>query len=235
MLDATLPVLFRSVSMKPKSKRLAVDVISDLSCPWCFIGAERLERVRARLEPELELDIALRPFLLQPDAPDEGTDLRAMLAKKYRRDPATLFAGVEREARSSGIPLDFEKVRVAPSTVRAHTLLRHAIGRGTQWSLGRALFRAYFLEGRDPGDLAVLRDLALRHGFTEDDATSVLGDPRELQETRREAAEATAAGVTGVPFFVLGERLALAGAQPEGTLEQALKRVALGSDGGVSS
>jgi predicted DsbA family dithiol-disulfide isomerase len=205
-------------------KQLHIDLVSDVICPWCFIGSRRLEQALATPPDGVAVDVTYRAFLLDPSTPREGADLRERLRAKYGADPEKMFANVEAAARSSGIPLDFAKVRRTPSTVAAHTLLRHAIDKGTQPALARALFEGYFLEGRDIGDADVLAALAAAHGFDADEATRIVRDEAELAKTREEAQEAAASGVRGVPFFVLGGRLAVSGAQSADVLRGAIAR-----------
>jgi predicted DsbA family dithiol-disulfide isomerase len=204
---------------------LAIDIVSDVICPWCFIGSRRLDQALASL-PEVHAEVTYRPFLLDPTTPAEGADLRQRLRTKYGADPETMFARVEEAARATGIPLDFARVRRTPSTIAAHTLLRHAIARGTQRALAGALFEEYFLQGHDIGDASVLAGVAARHGFDVDDAARIARDEAELALTRQEAAEAAAAGVRGVPFFVFAQRLAVSGAQPPEVLRAAIERAA---------
>lgn len=191
---------------------LDIEVVSDVVCPFCFIGARRLQMALAAT-PELSSEVTYRPFLLSPTARPEGEDLRDHLKRKYG-NPEPMFRRVEAVARESGIALDFTKVRRMSSTLRAHTLLRHALSRETQGALAMALFEAYFSDGRDVGAMDVLVELGQKHGFEERDVVTLLETPVELEATRREAGEAAAAGVTGVPFFVLGRRFAVQGAQP---------------------
>lgn len=202
---------------------LAIDIVSDVVCPWCLIGLRRLEQALAAL-PAIEPTIRFHPFLLDPTTPDEGVDLRERLRKKYGVEPQTMFARVEAAARESGIPLDFAKVTRSVPTVRAHTLLRHAADRGTQRALKSALLDAYFLEGRDVGAAPVLAEIAGAHGFAPEEARALVGDEDELAQTRAEAASMSRQGVTGVPFFVLGQRLAFSGAQPIPAMKDALQR-----------
>ena len=205
-------------------KQLDIDIVSDVICPWCFIGSRRLEQALAPPPEGIEVGVTYRPFLLDPSTPKEGADLRERLRAKYGADPEMMFASVEAAARSSGIPLDFSKVRRTPSTIAAHSLLRHAIDKGTQAALARALFEGYFLEGRDIGDADVLAGIAGAHGFEADEAIRLVRDEGELARTREEAGEAAASGVRGVPFFVLGGRLAVSGAQSVEVLRGAIGR-----------
>ncbi|WAS98363.1 DsbA family oxidoreductase [Nannocystis punicea] len=201
-----------------------IDVVSDIACPWCFIGIERLERALA--ETKAAATVTLHPYLLDPDGPDSGTDLRARLRQKFGGDPTPAFANVERAARETGIPLDFEKVRMGYPTLRAHTLLRHAEARGTQRALSRALFAAYFLEGRNIADPAVLAGIAAPHGFSGEEAMKLTSDPQELAQTRQEAEHAARSGVRGVPLFIFDGRTAISGAQPEAVFREAIRKAA---------
>ena len=157
--------------------------------------------------------------------PPEGVDLRERLARKYGVSSASMFARVESAARESGIPLDFAKVTRSVNTIGAHTLLRHAIDRGSQRALAHALFDAYFLEGEDIGSPAVLADVAARHGFDAAAAHALAIDERERELTKREAMGMASQGISSVPFFVLDGRLALSGAQSVETVQRAIEKL----------
>lgn len=202
---------------------LRIDIVSDIVCPWCFIGTRRLKAALATF-PNLEVELAYRPFLLDPTTPKEGQDLRERLRAKYGGDPDKMFAQVERAAHASGIPLDFSKVRRSVSTVAPHTLLRHALEKGTQPALAEALFAAYFLQGRDVSRTEVLVELGRAHGFDEGEVERILAAEAELDETRAEASEASRGGITGVPFTILGGALAVSGAQEVNVFRRAIER-----------
>jgi predicted DsbA family dithiol-disulfide isomerase len=201
---------------------LSIDIVSDVICPWCFIGVRRLDQALDSLAERVDAKVAFLPFLLDPGTPAEGADLRERLRAKYGGDPEKMFERVEAAARESGIPLDFSKVRRTPSTIAAHTLLGHALAKGTQRALAGALFDAYFLEGRDIGDSSVLCDIAVAHGFERAEAIRVVTDHTELARTRAEAAAMAARGIRGVPFFIFGGHLAVSGAQSAEVLRGAL-------------
>jgi predicted DsbA family dithiol-disulfide isomerase len=204
-------------------RELSIDVVSDVVCPWCLIGTRRLE-LALEAFPDVSADVRYHPFLLDPSTPEGGVDLRERLQRKYGVAPERMFAHVEAAARESGIELDFTRVTRAVPTTRAHTLLRHALERGTQRGLAKALFEAYFVEGRDVGSEEVLVELATAHGFTTDEALALLHDDAELRATRDEAAGMAAQGIDGVPFFILGGRLAFSGAQPVEVMQRAIER-----------
>ena len=198
-------------------------VVSDVVCPWCLIGVTRLDQMLAA-RSDVRANVKFHPFLLDPTTPDEGEDLRERLERKYRIPAAQMFARVEAAAKDSGIPLDFEKVRRSVSTIRAHTLIRLGEASGQSGALKRALLRAYFLEGRDVGAIDTLVEIALAHGLDEATVRERLADPAELAATRSIAREASEQGVTGVPFFVFDDKLAVSGAQSVEVLGQALDR-----------
>jgi predicted DsbA family dithiol-disulfide isomerase len=202
--------------------KLDVQLISDVVCPWCFIGHRQLERALDGLD--LDVTVTFLPFLLDPETPAEGVDLRERLRRKYGGDPEQMFARVEAAAHSAGLTLDFSRVRRACNTVGAHTLLRHALPRGTQRALAQALFGAYFVEGRDIGNAAVLSELAAAHGFTAEEARVLVTDAQELSVTRAAARELSEQGISGVPFFVFQGRYAVSGAQPPEVLRQVIAR-----------
>ena len=192
---------------------LAVDIVSDVVCPWCFIGVTRMDQALAAF-PEVTPRITFHPFLLDAKTPEGGVDLREHLRRKYGVDPEPMFARVEAAAKESGLALDFTKVRRSVPTLRAHALICRAEERGTQRALKLALLGAYFLEGRDVSDVEVLAEIASAHGFTADEARGIVTSETELAETRADAAEIVEQGVSGVPFFVVDKRFAFSGAQP---------------------
>lgn len=202
-----------------------IDIFSDVVCPWCFIGTERLRSVLSAWSEPLSVDVAYHPFLLDPSTPPEGVVIADMLRQKYGADPRAMWDRVEGIARDVGLELDLEKQKLMVPTARAHTLLRHAQAKGTQAELARALFVAYFVDAKNVADEAVLLELAAAHGFSEEEALSLISDPKELADTRAEAAEATRLGIRGVPFFVFDGELALSGAQPAEAFRQVIDQV----------
>jgi len=206
---------------------LQIDVFADVVCPWCFVGHVRLERVLADLGCPAR--VSHHTFMLDPNTPPEGSDIPARLRRKYGVPPEQLWARLEAEARKSGLELDLSRQRWSYPTARAHTLLRHAVDKGTQAALVRALYRAHFEDARNVNDPDVLAEVAGTHGFTADEVARLTSDERELAETRAEAQAAAGAGIDGVPFFVFGERLAVAGAQPESVLRDAIEQAIRGA------
>jgi predicted DsbA family dithiol-disulfide isomerase len=203
---------------------LAIDVFSDVVCPWCFIGATRLEQALAAMATELRAEVCFHPFYLDPTVPEGGVSVPDMLKQKYGVEPKQVWARAEAAARESGLDLDLSlQPRMYPTSA-AHTLLRHAHAKGTQAALAQALFHGYFREVLDISDETVLAGIAVRHGFTAEEARALVKNPSELELTREEAAAAAQNGIRGVPFFIFGGRLAVSGAQPMNVLQGAIRQ-----------
>jgi predicted DsbA family dithiol-disulfide isomerase len=203
--------------------RIEIDVYSDFACPWCFIGSRRLQEA---LESFSHLDVVTRlhPYVLYPNVPAEGIDLRASLAQRYRQTPERLFAPVEAAAREVGLPLDFSNVTRVYSTVDAHTLVRHAQRKGTASAVADDIFTAYFLNGRSIDDRDVLSGIAVLHGFTKPEARALLDDVDERQRTLDDVQQAIKTGVKGVPLYVINGREAISGAQAPSVFARAIER-----------
>lgn len=213
-----------SAATPTDAKPLVVEVYSDVVCPFCFIGTERLDRAIASSGLEGRVEVRHRTYLLNPDVPDEGINVREYLRARTGREPS--FGPVEAMARESGIPLDLSKQERSYSTVAAHVLLRHAEKKGTQRALEQALYRAHFLEAANVSDVEVLVRVASAHGFTADEVRRLASDPTERAAVRREADEATRRGVRGVPYFVFPDGSVLHGAQSEVKMQAALESAA---------
>lgn len=202
---------------------LTVDVVSDFACPWCFIGSRRLAQVLGpRLAPGGDATIRYHPFQLNADTPAEGVDLREHLRTHYGADPEEMFARVETAARDAGIALNFKVIRRLPNTLSAHILAAAMKDSATQRALVDAIFTAYFLEGRDISSPAVLGEIAAAHGLAPGEIETLLGHGQVRQGVQEIAAAMSAQGITGVPYFIFNQRLALSGAQPLEVFRQAI-------------
>ena len=206
-----------------------IDVVSDVVCPWCYIGKRRLEAALARLreaEPDLPVAVRWHPFQLNPDLPREGVDRRGYLEAKFG-GPARaqeIYARVSAAGATAGIPFAFDAIERQPNTLDAHRLIAWAQSRreGDPDALVERLFRAYFVEGQFLGDRETLVACAADAGYDADDARSFLASD-ELADAIAGADErARALGVSGVPFFVFGSKTALSGAHEPETLLDAI-------------
>ncbi len=203
---------------------VTIDLFSDIVCPWCYIGAKRLEQALAGLTSELTAEICYHPFFLDPALPKAGTSLPDKLRKKYGVDPRQLWGRVEGAARESGLELDLSRQTMTYPTDAAHTLLRHAHAKGTQLALADAFFRSYFVDAQSIADEQLLASIAQGYGFTREEALELATCATELELTREEALSAAQGGIRGVPFFIFDGRFAVSGAQQVSILQAALRK-----------
>jgi predicted DsbA family dithiol-disulfide isomerase len=207
---------------------LSIDVISDVVCPWCYIGKRRLEGALALVRerhPGLPApEVRWWPFQLNPDLPAEGIDRSTYLARKFgTASTAQIYARVAAVGQEVGITFAFDKMVRQPNTRAAHTLVALAGLHGMQDAMLESLFRAYFIDGADLTREATLIDLAIAAGLRESEAKRCLADPQERARTAHEDARARELGVEGVPFFIFNRRIAVSGAQPEELLFEAMR------------
>ena len=200
-------------SAPEQTRRLRIDFVSDGSCPWCAIGLAALEQALARLAPRIVADLHFQPFELDPEMPAQGVDAIAYLRRKYGLSEAQVRANGEvlrERGQAVGFAFDLDRRERIWNTFDAHRLLHWAgeVGADRQLALKKALFRAYFSEGLNPGDHEVLVRLAGAAGLDEAQARVVLESGRYAQETRAQEQRYVEAGVRSVPAVAINGQLA---------------------------
>jgi predicted DsbA family dithiol-disulfide isomerase len=193
---------------------IKLDILSDPICPWCLIGKARLDAALAE-RPGHPFAIEYHPFQLNPDMPAGGMDRRAYLEAKFggRDEAAEVYDRIDAAARDAGLEIDWEGIAHTPNTLDAHRLIHWAGIEGRQIAVVSALFRAYFLEGRDIGDHDVLADIA---DGAEMDAAAIrrlLAGDADRDGIAARDAHARERGVTGVPTHIVAEQHVVPGAQ----------------------
>lgn len=206
-----------------------IDVVSDVVCPWCYIGKRRLEAALATLraaEPDLPIAVRWHPFELNPDLPPEGTDRRAYLDAKFGGPERAkeIYARVRAAGETVAIPFDFDAIERQPNTLEAHRLIAWAQTRpeGDADALVERLFRAYFIEGRYVGDRDELVRTAVEARFDPDDARAFLASDALRAEVADAEQHARQMGISGVPFFIFNGKTAVSGAHEPATLLEAI-------------
>ena len=208
---------------------LRIDVVSDVVCPWCFIGKRQLEQALQRWRashPEApEPTVVWRPFQLNPGMPAEGMARDEYLLNKFgRSDTTAIYANVRRAAEDSGLALNLEAIARQPSTLRAHALMHVAGEVGLQDRMAETLFSAYFIDGQDLTDPQVLQDLGRQAGLPAQQVRAALEDEALQQSVAQQDEQARDAGVGGVPYFIVNQRVAVSGAQGPDRLLAAFAR-----------
>jgi predicted DsbA family dithiol-disulfide isomerase len=209
---------------------LSIDIVSDIVCPWCYVGKRRLEAALARRASDDAQPVQVRwlAFQLNPDIPAGGVDRRSYLEQKFGGPERAkqIYARIKAAGDEVGIPFDFERNTRQPNTVNAHRLIAWAqdLDPNTADSLIERLFRAYFVDGTDIGDIDTLAGVAGDAGFDATAARAWLASDAGRTAIEAEEQHSRALGVNGVPFFVFNQRLAVSGAQPPEVLLEAIEQ-----------
>ena len=192
-----------------------LDIISDPICPWCYIGKANLDRALEQ-HPGHPFEIEWHPFQLNPDMAEDGMDRREYLETKFggRTKAVEVYARIEEAAKAAGLDIDFAKIQRTPNTINAHRLIHWAGIEGRQTAVVSLLFKAYFKEGRDIGDMDVLADIADAAGLDAAMVRKLLLSDADRKDIADRDAWAREKGVTGVPTFVVAQQHAVPGAQP---------------------
>lgn len=200
---------------------MRIDIVSDVICPWCFIGKRRLERALAT-RPDLDPEIHWRPFQLNPDMPADGLDRRMYLSLKFGGEKRAdqIYQAVAAAAESEGLSLALDKIARTPNTITAHRLIRYSDEIGRQNDIVEALFRGYFFDGRDIGDVGTLSDIAEECGLERDTVRAYLESEDHIVQVRSDDDTARRMGIHGVPCFIVDARYAVSGAQDPEVFQQ---------------
>jgi predicted DsbA family dithiol-disulfide isomerase len=208
--------------MSEADEILTIDVVSDVVCPWCYLGEKRLE---AALVGEAgPVTVRWRPYQLDPTIPPGGLDRAEYMEKKFGKSGRlqSVHDNLKRLGAEVGLPFAFDKIKRSPNTLDAHRLIRWAASAGVQEKVVDRLFKAYFVEGRDIGDRAVLIEIAGECGLDVKLVEKLLADGADADLVRQEIEQAQAMGVSGVPFFIFAGRIGVPGAQEPSVLRQAM-------------
>lgn len=205
---------------------MKIDVWSDIACPFCYIGITQLEKALQEIDGDAE--VVFHSFELDPNAPKETTKtLNEILAEKYKMTPAQAWeanARVAEMATAEGLEFNMNKV-VPVNTFDAHRLIHMAAEKGKQKEMKKRLLRAYFAEGKNIADYAVLVELATEVGLGADEVKKMLESDDYAEAVRSDVATAAQYGANGVPFFVVNEKHAFSGAQGVEGFREILEKV----------
>ena len=204
-----------------------IDVISDVVCPWCYIGQRRLAAALARLPEDdaaRRVPIRWHPFQLNPDLPQGGVPRKTYLEDKFGgpQRAAEIYARVSAAGATAGIPFAFDRILRQPNTRDAHRLIAWAQAQGDASDLVERLFRAYFIEGRFIGDREILATIAGEAGFDSAAARIHLDSDQGVDAIALMDRRAREIGVQGVPFFIFNQHIAVSGAQEPDALLDAI-------------
>lgn len=194
---------------------IKLDILSDPICPWCYIGKAQLDRALAQV-PEHPFTIEWHPFQLNPDMPREGMGRAVYLEAKFggRENAVRVYGQIAKHAASIGLEADLSAIKRTPNTLDAHRLIHWAGIERMQGPVVDALFRAYFVEGRDIGAHEVLADVADSAGMDASLVLKLLNTAEDEEAVRSRDAHSRKMGVSSVPTFIVAGQHAVPGAQP---------------------
>ncbi len=206
------------------AKPVLIDVVSDVICPWCFLGKHRLDRALERV-PEIQVSLRWRPFFLDPSIPAAGLGRREYLLAKFGEERLkTLHDPLIKIGKEEGVPYAFDKITRTPNTMDAHRLIRWSLRSGSQSHMVAALFNAYWRDGLDIGKHDVLVKLGEGSGLNAKTVAEDLASNKDKVEVLTEVRQAQAMGIQGVPTFVFGQKIGITGAQSVDVLLDGIRR-----------
>lgn len=191
---------------------LQLDIVSDVICPWCYIGKRKLDQ--ALHQVDMKVNLAWRPFQLDPTTPAEGVDRQQQMKRKFGEAQAKQIGkNIIVAAQGTGIEFAFDKQRRTPNTLNAHRLIRWAASTGQQHQVAESLFSRYFEYGEDVGREDVLLRIATEHNMDATLIAELLASDADIDTIRNDDARARDFGVSGVPAFLVAGKFMLMGAQ----------------------
>ncbi|HWM83869.1 MAG TPA: DsbA family oxidoreductase [Pseudolabrys sp.] len=203
-----------------------IDVVSDVVCPWCFIGKKRLEKAVA-LIPDIPVEVHFRPYYLNDWIPREGVARDEYLTTKFGSPERYhgIAGRVAAVAAAEGLVYASDRINRQPNTIDAHRLIRWADAIGGAPQMKQRLMELYFTEGADLTDREVLVKAASEVGLNAEEVRAALATDKDEAEIEREVQQAKDAGIQGVPFFILAGKYGISGAQEPAALAQAIRQI----------
>ena len=219
---------------------LSIDIVSDVVCPWCYIGKRKLEAALALPQAADLPPVQIRwlPFQLNPDLPEAGMPRKQYLEEKFGGPAraAEVYARVHAAGAAVGLDLNFDAIKQQANTLAAHALIAFAQAdnsNGADNAVGNTvkerLMQAYFVHGRFIGNIDVLTKIAIEAGLDGDAARTYVSDPTHRAEVAQADAQARQMGIIGVPFFIFNQKVAVSGAQNPETLLAAMQQAVRGN------
>ena len=207
---------------------LTIDIVSDVVCPWCYIGKRKLEAALALPEAAAlpKVEVRWHPFQLNPELAKEGVSRKQYLEDKFGgpERAAEIYQRVRAAGKAAGLDLNIDGISLQPNTLAAHALIAFAQQQGAGSEVKERLLKAYFVENRFIGEVDVLAEIAAEAGLDRAAARAWISDPARLQAVADADAQARGMGISGVPFFIFNQKLAVSGAQDPATLLDAMQQ-----------
>lgn len=219
------------------SNLVIIDIVSDIVCPWCWLGKQYLDEAIGNT-PDIETQINWHPFMLDPMVPPEGVPYKEYMRKKFGRADQnvdstqtdrfkSMRTHLETAAGPAGIQFDFDNISIRPNTLKAHTMMKWAAGQNMAHTASEALFKAFFLNGKDIGHIETLSQIADTIGMDGTLVNELLEEGRDTDKVQAELAYFQQLGISSVPTFIYNAQFAVQGGQPAETHMQALQKASI--------
>jgi predicted DsbA family dithiol-disulfide isomerase len=213
-----------------KNSVIRIDVVSDIVCPWCYIGKRRLEKGIKYIQSSdnlqvKDIKIIYRSYQLDSSVPSEGVDFQAYMENRFGSNFVTKFHQVEQAAKTEGLDFDFSTLPKAINTFTLHRILTIALQDGIQAEVKEALMKAYFIDKQDLTQENIVIELLERYGWTAEKTLSIIHSDIATDEVKEEMHYYRQLGVTGVPFFIFNQKYAVSGAQSAEVFVEIMEKV----------
>jgi predicted DsbA family dithiol-disulfide isomerase len=214
-----------------KEKVIRIDVVSDVVCPWCYIGKRRLEKAieDTQVSDNVQvknIEIIYRAYQLDPSVPNKGLDFQTYMENRFGAGFISKFHQVEQVAHIEGLDIDFASLPKAINTFTLHRILTIALQDGIQADVKEAFMKAYFIDKQDLTQEKTLITLLEKYGWSAEKTLGVINSDVATDEVKEEMSYYRQLGVTGVPFFIFNQKYAVSGAQPSEVFMEILEKVA---------
>lgn len=211
-------------------QKIKVDIVTDINCPWCYIGEHRFKKAVAELSDTHSFEVRIKPFELSPDAPAEGESKRDYFLRNYGPDGISRMASSSQQltdmGKAEGLVFDFEKATAIHNTFNAHRLIWLARQYGVQQEVTQTLYRSNFSEGLNVNDLDLLLRIGTEHGIPAERLQAFFEGEEGKEEVKQLEHQSQQAGIRGVPAFILNDQYLVSGAQPTETFKQVFGQIA---------
>lgn len=207
--------------------RIKVDIVSDVVCPWCYIGKRRIEKAMDALKDKYDFEVEYHPFELNPAMPEAGVNQKEYLSAKFGGEDRynTITAQTTATAAQEGLNFDFSKQKVSPNTRNAHRIIQYAKLEGRQPEVKEAFMKAYFEQGIDLSKKENLVSVAVSAGLSKDPVETLLASDSGLEAIAEQQRELQKLGISGVPFYIINNKYGVSGAQATETFVQAFEDI----------
>lgn len=211
-------------------QKIKIDIVTDINCPWCYIGEHRLKTAIAEASNAYDFDVHIKPFELSPNAPQEGESKREYFIRNYGSEAlARLNASSSRlteMGRAEGVTYDFDKATTVHNTFNGHRLIWLAGQYGVQEKVTEALYRSNFSEGKNVNDTSLLTEIGVANGIPAERLENFFSGEEGKAEVREMERQAQQSGINGVPAFIFNDQYLVSGAQPAETFVKVFGQIA---------